>query len=104
MNNKFEIKLSDSATKSFKTLDGSIKQLVAKQLKALETNPFKGKALGNKAGIDLTGCYKLYVYNKQIRIIYRIQNAELIIYVLEIGKRNALEVYKETFRNLDKET
>jgi len=96
----FQIRLSDSARADFGQLDGSIKKLVAKQLKALEMNPFKGEALGNKAGIDLTGYYKLYVCKKQVRIIYRIENHELIVYVVCIGRRDDMEVYRSTLERL----
>lgn len=99
----FQIRLSDSARADFGQLDGSIKNLVAKQLKALETNPFKGEALGNKAGIDLTGYYKLYVCKKQVRIIYRVENHELIVCVVGIGRRDNLDVYKSTYEKLKPE-
>lgn len=48
MNNKFDVRLSDSAKDEFKALDGSVKQVVAKQLKALEAYKEAFKNLGNK--------------------------------------------------------
>ncbi|WP_022851391.1 type II toxin-antitoxin system RelE family toxin [Limisalsivibrio acetivorans] len=45
MNNSFKVELSESAMEEFKKLDGSIKKIVGKQLKALETNPYKGEML-----------------------------------------------------------
>jgi len=41
-------------------LDGSVKKRVLKQLIKLEKNPDCGDALGNKAGINLEGYFKLY--------------------------------------------
>ncbi|MDF0666514.1 MAG: hypothetical protein P0119_10655 [Nitrospira sp.] len=43
----------------FRRLNGALKQPVAKQLKKLETAPLLEGHLGNKAGLDLTGYYKL---------------------------------------------
>ncbi len=94
----YKVRLSESAKDEFLKLDGSIKKLVVKQLKALEENPFKGEALGNKAGFDLTGFYKLYVHKKQIRIVYQVIGNELIVFVVAIGKRDGLEVYREVLK------
>jgi mRNA interferase RelE/StbE len=59
------MKFIPSAQKDFDKLDGRRRILVAEQLLKLENNPFSGKELGNKAGIDLKGYYKLYVDKKK---------------------------------------
>jgi mRNA interferase RelE/StbE len=100
MSSSFKVEFIASAKEEFSKLDGSIKQQVAKQLKALEINPYKGEALGNKAGIDLTGFYKLYVHKKQVRIVYQIINDKLMVLVVGIGKRDNLEVYAEVLKKL----
>jgi mRNA interferase RelE/StbE len=41
-----------------------------KQLVKLEQYPNGGDPLGDKAGINLDGYFKLYADNKRIRIIY----------------------------------
>lgn len=76
--------------KKFDKLDVSIKKHVLKKLILLEINPFLGKPLVNKAGIDLTGCYELYVFKKKIRIIYKVIDQKLIITIISIGKRENL--------------
>jgi mRNA interferase RelE/StbE len=100
MTKSYKIELTKSAAEDFKKLDGSIKMLVAKQLKALEKNPFKGEMLGNKAGIDLTGYYKLYVHKKQVRIVYQVINDKLVVLIVGIGKRDNLEVYADVLNKL----
>jgi len=90
---KFDVRLTDESKKDFDRLDGSIKKHVLKKLILLETNPFLGKPLGNKAGIDLTGYYKLYVFKKKIRIIYKIVDQKLIITIISIRKRENLAAY-----------
>ena len=89
---KFEVKLTKESEKDFRKLDGSIKKNVLKKFIELESNPFLGKPLGNKAGIDLTGYYKLYVARK-IRIVYQVVKQELIVSVISIGKRDNLAAY-----------
>ena len=89
---KFEVRFTGESKKDFERLDGSIKKSVLKKLIQLESKPFLGKPLGKKAGIDLTGYYKLYA-SRKIRIIYRVIKQELIISVISIGKREDLAAY-----------
>ncbi|MCK5566958.1 MAG: type II toxin-antitoxin system RelE/ParE family toxin [Actinomycetia bacterium] len=94
---RFTVLLIQEAKKDFEKLDGSIKKQILKKLILLETNPFLGKPLGNRAGMDLIGYYKLYVYKRKIRIIYEIQDEALIIRVISIGKREDFTVYLQAF-------
>jgi len=89
----YNVRLIPSARKDFKKLDGREKLLVAKQLKKLGSAPFSGEALGKRAGIDLTGYYKLYADKKRLRIVYRCVGDELDVEIIAIGPREDLEVY-----------
>ena len=91
---KYNVYLIPSAQKDFKNLDGREKLLVAKQLKKLTVNPFSGEALGKKAGIDLTGHYKLYADKKRLRIVYRCRGENIDVEIMAIGKRENFEVYQ----------
>ena len=71
-----------------------------KKLKQLETNPFLGKPLGNRLGVDLTGCYKIYLLKKTVRIVYTIRDNICEVRVIAIGKRDKGQVYKQAFENL----
>ena len=66
----WKVELIQEARNDFNSLDGSVKKRVLKQLVKLEQNPNYGDPLGNKAGINLDGYFKLYADNKRIRIIY----------------------------------
>ena len=66
-----------------------------KQLIKLEQNPEYGNPLGNKAGINLEGYFKLYADKKRIRIIYEV-NVN-IIKIIAIDKREDMEVYRQAF-------
>ena len=94
---KFKVFLIPEAEEDFKNLDESLKKLVLKKLIQLETNPFIGEALGNKAGMDLTGYYKLYVFKKKIRIVYEIKKDILIVSIISIGKRENFSVYLQAY-------
>jgi mRNA interferase RelE/StbE len=66
----WKVELIAEAQADFYRLDGSIRKQVLKQLVKLEKNPAYGDALGNKAGIDLGGYFKLYADRKRVRIVY----------------------------------
>ena len=71
------------------------KRLIFKQLQKIEKSPELGQLLGNKSGYDLSGCRKMYADNKQIRIVYKIVEEQIIIEVVALGKRDEMEVYKK---------
>jgi len=94
----WKVELIPEACEDFKGLDGSVKKQVLKQLVKLEQNPRYGTPLGNKAGINLEGYFKLYAMQKKIRIIYEYKGFEQIIKVIAIDKREDLEVYRTAFK------
>jgi mRNA interferase RelE/StbE len=97
---RYSVVLTAAAAEDFRQLDGSLKEPVAKQLRKLETSPRLGEHLGNRAGLDLTGYYKLYAAKKSIRIVYRIIDQEIRVEVVAIGKREDLAVYQEALQRL----
>jgi mRNA interferase RelE/StbE len=97
----FKVELHPKAVRDFDALDGSIRKEIVKKIDALSENPFLGKPLGNKLGMDLTGFFKLYAAKKKYRIVYRILKGRLeVIEIIGIGKREKEEIYKLIFRRL----
>jgi mRNA interferase RelE/StbE len=45
--------------------------------------------------MDLTGFRKVYVDNKRVRIVYKIIDKKLQIFIVTVGKRDDMEVYKK---------
>ena len=91
------------AEKDYKLLDGSIKKLVNEKIDKLEENPYLGEELGNKNNIDLTGYYKIYLYKKIYRIVYRVTEDDKKLEIVEIwgiGKKDKLEIYKEVGKRI----
>ena len=62
----WKVELIAEAHADFKRLDGSVKKQVLKQFLKLEQNSRYGDPLGNKAGINLEGYFKLYADKKRI--------------------------------------
>ena len=99
---KYRIEFTKLATKDYNKLDGSIRKEVNKKLAALKINPFLGEKLGNKQGYNLSSCYKLYVYSKTYRIIYRLISPTHIevIEIVGIGRRDKGEIYQNILNRI----
>ena len=94
----WKVELIAEAQADFNRLDGSVKKRVLKQLVKLEQNPKFGDPLGNKAGINLEGYFKLYADKKRIRIIY--EKIDHIIKIIAIDKREDMEVYRIALKRI----
>jgi len=94
----WKVELIPEAQADFNRLDGSVKKLILKQLVKLEQNPKYGDPLGNKAGINLEGYFKLYADKKRIRIIY--EEIDHIIKIIAIDKREDMEVYRIALKRI----
>jgi len=91
----YKVEFHPDAEKDFESLDGAVRKEAAKKIDSLAKNPFLGKPLGNKLGIDLTGFYKIYVAKKKYRIVYRLIGEHVeVIEVVGIGRRDKEEIYK----------
>ncbi len=96
----YEIRFHPEAKQEFFALDKGVQRVVLKQLAKLESAPELGELLGNKNGIDLSGLRKLYAAKKQIRIVYEIENSEIVVHIVAIGKREEMQVYKDALKRL----
>ena len=94
----WKVELIAEAQADFNKLDGSVKKRVLKQLVKLERNPKYGDPLGNKAGINLEGYFKLYADKRRIRIIY--EKIDHVIKIIAIDKREDMEVYRIALKRI----
>lgn len=92
----YMLKTHPLVEEDLKSFDRSVVILILKKLSKLQRTPYLGQPLGNKNNLDLAGYYKTYVAKKQIRIVYKIVDNELVVYVVTIGKREDMEVYIES--------
>ena len=83
-----------------KQLDHSVRLLVFKQFNKLSQSPQLGDLLGNKSGMNLSGCRKMYVDHKRVRIVYRILEDIIVVEVIAIAARDEMAVYREAERRL----
>ena len=57
--------------------------------------------LGNKNNLNLAGFKKVYFNNRKYRIVYEIIENEILIYIVAVGKREEMEVYKKASQRVN---
>jgi len=98
----YDFKFYEEAEKDLSKLNKSIQNLFVKKLAQIIKNPEIGKDLGHKNNLNLAGLKKVYFDNKRYRIVYEIKEEEIIIYIIAIGKRDNMKVYKDASQRYDK--
>ena len=87
-------------------LDGSVRPQVLSALSKVSQNLLPkreggyGVELGNKNGLDLTGCLKIKLKKYGIRIIYTLERNKQNMNIIVIGMRADLAVYKDAAQRL----
>ena len=88
-------KFHPEAEKEVEKLNRSVQILFAKTLKKILKSPELGQDLGNRSNLDLSGLKKIYFDHKRYRIVYQVIEEEVIIYLIAVGKRDKMEVYRK---------
>jgi len=96
----YKIEFHAEVDKDLKELGKSTAILIFKKLNQLAKNPVIGEDLGNKANINLAGYKKVYVNNKRVRIVYKIIEDKIEVFVVAVGKRNDMDVYKKAEKRI----
>ena len=78
----YEIRFENKASRIFDKLDNSIKKKIGKKIDELRFNPELGKRFSG----NLHGLWKLKI--EKWRIFYSIKKDKIIIYILDIKKRD----------------
>jgi mRNA interferase RelE/StbE len=89
----YDFKFHPEAEKELGKLNKSVQVLFIKALKKILTSPELGIDLGHKNNLDLSGCKKMYFDHKRYRIVYKVIDDEVMIYLIAIGKRDKMDVY-----------
>ena len=95
---KYKLKFLPEALKEWNQLDGSIKLILRKALKKRLVQP---KVPGSELHGDLKDCYKIKLLKQGYRLVYTIENQELVVLVLAVDKReNSIAYQSALFRLL----
>ena len=94
----YEIRFVAGAVTDLKALDPSLQKLTWKQTTKIAEAPELGKTLGKKVGHDLSGFRTIRFYRQAYRIVYEILEAEGVVKIWGIGKRENEEIYRAVAR------
>ncbi len=88
---KYRLAFKTAALTEWNALDGSVKQLFRSALKKRLVNP---RLPGSLLQGDLKDCYKIKLAKAGYRLVYTVQDDQLIVLVLSVGKREDSLVYR----------
>lgn len=92
----YKINFVPEARIDIKKLDKTIQIEVSKKLLKISKNP----EIWVNLSWNLAWCKKLYVANKKIRIVYKINKTEIEVLVIAIWKRENKQVYFDAFKRI----
>jgi mRNA interferase RelE/StbE len=88
---KYQLAFKTAALAEWNALDGSVKQLFRSALRKRLDNPhLPGSLLQG----DLKDCYKIKLAKAGYRLVYKVQDEQLIVLVLSVGKREESLAYR----------
>ncbi|MBQ7515224.1 MAG: type II toxin-antitoxin system RelE/ParE family toxin [Schwartzia sp.] len=105
----WKIITNDAVKSDLRALDKSQRKEVLRAMKKVSMNPLPaseggyGNPLGNKSGLNLTGCLKIKLLRLGIRIVYRLRRTERGMQIIVISVRADNEVYRIADERLKKE-
>lgn len=85
----YEIEFYEAALNEWKRLDSGVRAQLKKKLAKLVTEPHR--PANRLRGLD--GCYKIKLRTAGVRLIYKVEQGELIILIIAVGKRDKSAVY-----------
>jgi len=88
---KYQLAFKTAALAERNALDGSVKELFRAILKKRLANP---RLPGSLLKGDLKDCYKIKLAKAGYRLVYTVQDDQLIILVLSVGKREDSLAYR----------
>ena len=94
---KYKLKFLPEALKEWHQLDGSIKLIFRKALKKRLIQP---KVPGSELHGDLKDCYKIKLLKHGFRLVYTIEDQELVVLVLAVDKRENSIAYQSALLRL----
>jgi len=85
----FDVKLTNSANKFLKNCHSNVFERIAKKIEKLRIQPYLSETISIKSNVKQ---YRVRVGN--YRIIYRVDEANKVIFIIKIDKRS--KIYKRT--------
>ena len=92
----FNVEFDERAFKEWNQLEKTIREQFKKKLKKLQQNPYVESA---RLHGDLAGCFKIKLRASGFRLIYKVIDDEIVIWVVAVGKREDEKAYEGSLQN-----
>lgn len=87
----YRLEFLESALAEWKSLDGSVRQVLKKLLEKRLADP---KVPGAELHGELTNCYKIKLRKLGYRLVYQVQDDVLVVLVIAVDRRDKDKVYQ----------
>jgi mRNA interferase RelE/StbE len=94
---RFRLKFLPEALVEWNALDGSVKEVLRKALKKRLLQP---RLPGAELHGSLRDCYKIKLRKQGYRLVYSVDDGELVVLVLAVDKREDMLVYRSALARL----
>ena len=88
---RYRLGFKEDALNEWNSLDGSVREIFRSLIRKRLVNPH---VPGSLLKGDLRNCYKIKLQKLGYRLVYAVQDDELIVLVLSVGKREDMEAYR----------
>lgn len=92
----YKLTFKVEAQKEWKKLDANVKNQFKKKLAERLSNPHVKTAKLS----GMTNCYKIKLRSAGYRLVYEVRDAEIVVSVVAVGKRERNEVYKTAIKRI----
>jgi len=94
---KYRLRFVPDAWREWQALDGSVKQALKPLLAKRLQNPH---VPGAQLHRELAGCYKIKLFKQGCRLVYMVEDDELLVLVLAVGKRENNTAYQVAVKRI----
>jgi len=92
----YELAFKESALKEWRKLDDPVRKQFKKKLAERLAEPWvEADRLRN-----LPDCYKIKLRNAGYRLVYQVDDRQILVIVIAVGRRDRLAVYQRTAKRL----
>lgn len=86
----YQLEFLESALEEWKSLDGSVRQVLKKLLEKRLQSP---RVPGGELHGELSDCYKIKLRKQGYRLVYQVQETRLVVLVIAVDRRDKDKVY-----------
>lgn len=95
----YNLEFDERALKEWQKLGETIRSQFKKKLEKVLENPH---IENNRLHGELNGCYKIKLRSSGYRLVYKVEDETVVVFVLAVGKRERNQAYDNASERLEK--